>query len=78
MKVIHFVIDDKFIDGAITLFESDERVENHYVIFQYRYPVNPMSVKHGLHFVIIGNIAKPSVKFDKKYDINPVGFDIYQ
>lgn len=37
MKVIHFVIDDKFIDGAITLFESDERVENHYVIFQYRY-----------------------------------------
>ena len=34
MKILHFVIDEKFIEGAITLFESDERVINHYVVLQ--------------------------------------------
>lgn len=33
MKAIHCVYDDKFIDGAISLFESDKRVQNDYVIF---------------------------------------------
>lgn len=33
LKTIHIVIDDKFIDGAISLFESDERLQNTYAIF---------------------------------------------
>lgn len=32
LKAIHIVVDEKFIDGAISLFETDERVENTYVI----------------------------------------------
>lgn len=36
MKVAHFVVDDKFIDGAISLFESDNRVVNQYFIVQKR------------------------------------------
>lgn len=37
MKIIHFVVDDKFIDGAISLFEADDRVENKYLIIQKKY-----------------------------------------
>lgn len=32
MKFIHIVTDDKFVDGAISLFEEDDRVNNSYVI----------------------------------------------
>ena len=32
LKIVHVVIDQKFIDGAISLFETDERVENTYII----------------------------------------------
>ena len=32
IKIIHIVTDDKFIDGAIGLFETDNRVENTYII----------------------------------------------
>ena len=32
MKNLHVVIDQKFLDGAITLFDSDERVSNDYII----------------------------------------------
>lgn len=34
MKIIHFVTDEKFIDGAIDLFESDKRVDNYYIKIQ--------------------------------------------
>lgn len=33
MKNLHCCIDDKFIDGAISLFEEDRQAENKYVIF---------------------------------------------
>lgn len=33
MKNLHCCIDDKFIDGAISLFEEDKQAENKYVIF---------------------------------------------
>lgn len=33
MKNLHCCIDDKFIDGAITLFEEDKQADNKYVIF---------------------------------------------
>lgn len=32
LKIVHVVIDQKFIDGAISLFDTDERVENTYII----------------------------------------------
>ena len=32
LRIIHIVTDDKFIDGAITLFDSDDRVDNKYVV----------------------------------------------
>lgn len=31
-KAVHIVFDDKFIDGAISLFESDDRINNTYII----------------------------------------------
>lgn len=31
-KAVHIVIDDKFIDGAISLFEIDDRIDNSYII----------------------------------------------
>lgn len=39
-RMLHCVIDEKFIDGAITLFEEDSRVENTYVRFVKSTPVN--------------------------------------
>lgn len=33
-RYLHCLLDDKFIDGAISLFDSDARVENDYVLFQ--------------------------------------------
>lgn len=33
MRILHCVTDDKFIDGAISLFESDKRYHNEYVLF---------------------------------------------
>ena len=32
LKVLHLLIDQKFIDGAISLFESDSRTENSYYL----------------------------------------------
>lgn len=32
LRIIHIVTDDKFVDGAITLFECDDRVDNKYVV----------------------------------------------
>lgn len=31
INILHLVIDEKFIEGAISLFETDDRVENKYV-----------------------------------------------
>lgn len=33
MKILHCVTDDKFIDGAISLYDEDNRVENRWVHF---------------------------------------------
>ena len=33
MRAIHCVYDDKFIDGAISLFETDKRIQNDYFLF---------------------------------------------
>lgn len=35
IKILHIIIDDKFINGAISLFETDARVENAYAIYNY-------------------------------------------
>lgn len=32
-KYLHCLHDDKFLDGAITLFEADSRIENTYIMF---------------------------------------------
>lgn len=32
LKIVHVVIDQKFIDGAISLFGEDERIENTFII----------------------------------------------
>lgn len=65
LNIIHFVIDDKFIDGAISLFESDHRVNNTYAIFRsiggdYKY----------INYPNIINVDKSNV-FDhiKSYDV---------
>lgn len=37
LKVLHLIIDQKFIDGAISLFESDSRTDNsYYLIGSYK------------------------------------------
>ena len=33
MKILHCVTDEKFIDGAISLYEQDNRMENRWVHF---------------------------------------------
>ena len=32
LKMLHIVKDDKFVDGAASLFETDSRVENTYIL----------------------------------------------
>lgn len=34
MDYLHCIIDEKFLDGAISLFETDKRVNNTYALFQ--------------------------------------------
>lgn len=34
LEILHCVIDNKFIDGAIDLYETDSSVKNTYVIIQ--------------------------------------------
>ena len=50
LKIVHFVIDDKFIDGAISLFEADDRVENTYVIIGQENDCQHIKYK-GIQFV---------------------------
>ena len=35
-KYLHCLIDEKFLDGAISLFDTDERIINTYALFQNR------------------------------------------
>lgn len=55
--MIHVVFDDKFIDGAISLFETDKRVANTYIIIgekkEFKY------IKYSnIHFVTLENAAE--------------------
>lgn len=58
LKILHIVIDDKFIDGAISLFETDDRVENTYAIIGGNEPYK---------YIKYGNIVK--VELDKVLDM---------
>lgn len=64
MKIIHFVIDDKFIDGAITLFESDSRVINHYVITQRHERKFKYLKNEKIRRLSVSNISKEISNYD--------------
>lgn len=40
MRALHCLYDEKFIDGAISLFETDKRIENDYILFCSRKRIN--------------------------------------
>lgn len=54
LKLLHIVTDDKFIDGAISLFECDERVDNNYVIIGEECPLKYIKCDK-VHFILAGN-----------------------
>lgn len=63
LKLLHIVTDDKFIDGAISLFECDERVDNNYIIIGKECPFKYIKCEK-VHFVSDSNALDAINRFD--------------
>lgn len=65
LNILHFVIDDKFIDGAISLFESDKRIKNTYAIIRH----NDDNFKYIKYSDILKLDVIDVVGFSRSFDV---------